>query len=72
MKRIISFFAAALLVCNMGFAKEPKQPESYNYQRGIELLRSDQVDEGIKFLEKELQQNSKNGYAEAWLAAAYS
>lgn len=72
MKRIISLFAATLLVCNMSFAKEPKRPESYNYQRGIELLRADQVDEGIKFLEKELNQNSKNGYAEAWLAAAYS
>ena len=72
MKRIFLIFAAMLLVCNMGFSKEPKQPESYNYQRGIELLKSDQVDEGIRFLEKELKQNSQNGYANAWLAAAYS
>jgi tetratricopeptide (TPR) repeat protein len=30
------------------------------------------VDEGIKFLEKELKQHSKNGYANAWLAVAYA
>lgn len=72
MKQKILLVAAALLVCSMGYAKEKKEPESYNYQRGIELLRSDQVDEGIKYLEKEIKQNSKNGYANAWLAAAYS
>ena len=70
MNQKILLVAAAIMCCTISFAKEPKEPESYNYQRGIELLRSDQVDEGIKFLEKEL--NSKNGYAEAWLAAAYS
>ena len=70
MKQKILLVAVAIMCCTISFAKEPKEPESYNYQRGIELLRSDQVDEGIKFLEKEL--NSKNGYAEAWLAAAYS
>ena len=72
MKRIISIFAAALLICNLGFAKEPKRPESYNYQRGIELIQSDKLDEGIEFLQKELRQNAKNGYADAWLAAAYA
>jgi len=71
MKRSISFFATALLVCNMSFAKTPKRPDSYNYQRGVELIQSDQLDEGIEFLEKELNQNDKNGYAEAWMASAY-
>ncbi|MBQ7531186.1 MAG: tetratricopeptide repeat protein [Paludibacteraceae bacterium] len=73
MKRILlSLFAATLFVCTQGFAKEPKHPDSYNYQRGIELIRSDNLDEGIDYLQKELRQNSKNGYAEAWLAAAYA
>lgn len=72
MKRIISIFAVTLLICNMSFAKEPKRPESYNYQRGIELIQSDKLDEGIEFLQKELRQNAKNGYADAWLAAAYA
>ena len=72
MKRYLSFIAAAILTCSMGFAKEPQRPESYNYQRGIELIQSDKLDEGIGFLEKELRQNSKNGYADAWMAAAYA
>jgi clan AA aspartic protease (TIGR02281 family) len=72
MKQKFLLVAAAIMCCTMSFAKTPKQPESYNYQRGIELIKSDQVDEGIRFLEKELQQNPKNGYADAWLAAAYS
>ena len=72
MKRIFSIIATTLLVCNVGFAKEPKQQESYNYQRGIELISSDNLDEGIDFLKKELYQNPKNGYAEAWMASAYS
>ncbi|MBR1808200.1 MAG: retroviral-like aspartic protease family protein [Paludibacteraceae bacterium] len=71
MKRILSITSAALLVCSMTFAKEPKRPDSYNYQRGIELVQSDQLDEGIDFLSKEVKQNRKNGYAYAWLASAY-
>lgn len=72
MKRIIIILTVALLACNIGFAKGPKQPESYNYQRGIELVHYDNWDEGIEFLQKELLQNPRNGYAEAWMAAAYA
>ena len=71
MKRIIILFAA-IACCICGFAKEPKTPDSYNYQRGIELIQSKEIDDGIDFLQKELRQNPKNGYAEAWLAAAYA
>lgn len=72
MKRTTLFLTAALFISSMGFAKEPKRPESYNYQRGIELIQSDKLDEGIEFLNKELRQNRKNGYADAWMAAAYA
>ncbi len=72
MQQKILLVAAAIMCCTMSFAKTPQRPESYNYQRGIELLNSDQIDEGIKFLEKELDQNPKNGYADAWLAVAYA
>lgn len=41
MNRIFLIFAVVLFTCTMGFAKEPKQPESYNYQRGIELIQQD-------------------------------
>lgn len=72
MKNYFLVVTAAFLACSTCFAKEPKRPESYNYQRGIELIQSEKLDEGIDFLNKELRQNAKNGYADAWLAAAYA
>lgn len=72
MKRILSSLAVALLICATGFAKEPQRPDSYNYQRGIELIQANNLDEGIDYLNKELRQNPNNGYAFAWMASAYA
>ena len=69
MKRTI-LTLTAILCCIIGFAKEPKRPDSYNYQRGCELINDEKLDEGMEFLNKELQQNPKNGYAYAWMASA--
>lgn len=69
MKRPI-LLLAALICCVLGFAKEPQRPESYNYQRGCELISDMNLDEGMEFLDAELRQNPKNGYAFAWLASA--
>ena len=70
MKRQILFFTA-ILCCAFSFAKEPQQPDSYNYKRGCELIEEQQFDEGIEFLNRELSLNPKNGYAMAWMASAY-
>lgn len=70
MKRPILFFAA-ILCCALGFAKEPQQPDSYNYKRGCELINEQKYDEGIESLGRELRQNPKNGYAMAWMASAF-
>lgn len=66
-----SVFLAAILCCAFSFAKDPQQPESYNYKRGCELIEEQQFDEGLEFLNRELSQNPKNGYAMAWMAYAY-
>ena len=66
-----SVFLAAILSCAFSFAKEPQQPDSYNYKRGCELIEEQQFDEGIEFLNRELSLNPKNGYAMAWMAYAY-
>ena len=66
-----SFFLAALF-CIILCSAEAKEPTSYNYQRGLECLQNHNFDEGKKFLQKELQQNRKNGYAYTWLASAYN
>ena len=68
MKRTI-LTLTAILCCIIGFAKEPKRPDSYNYQRGCELIDDEKIDEGMEFLKKELRQNPKNGYAYAWMAS---
>ncbi len=67
MKRIVSLLLLAVcatLVC----AKEPKRPTSYNYQRGVEAVNNEQDDEAENYLNQELADNPKNGYAYAWLA----
>jgi clan AA aspartic protease (TIGR02281 family) len=71
MKRILSVLLLAVcatIVC----AKEPKRPDSYNYQRGVEAINDGNYDEGEKYLLEELNVNPKNGYAYAWLSSVES
>ena len=72
MTKKILLVAAAIMCCTMSFAKTPKQPESYNYKRGVEAIQGDKFDEGIRFLRQELDEHAKNGYAYAWMGSAYS
>ena len=68
MKRTLSLLLLAVcatIVC----AKEPKQPNSYNYQRGVEAISDGNYDEGENYLQLELKENPKNGYAYAWLSS---
>ena len=37
----------------------------------MELLDNGELDEGLEYLEKELADNPKNGYAYSWMAAVY-
>ena len=71
MKRILSVLllaACATIVC----AKEPKQPTSYNYQRGVEAVSEGNYEEGEEYLQLEIEENPKNGYAYAWLSSVES
>ena len=66
------FIALMLTVCTMQpiFAKQDIQrPESYNYLRGVEAVNNNQLDEGLDFLNKEIEENPENGYAFAWIAS---
>lgn len=69
MRQKILLVTAAIMCCTMSFAKTPKQQESYNYKRGVEALKDDKLDEGIRFLNQEVEEHPKNGYAYAWLAS---
>ena len=38
-------------------AQDVKCSDSYNYTRGVEAIQNNNIDEGVKFLQKEGKQN---------------
>ena len=61
---VLLLAVCATIVC----AKEPKEPTSYNYQRGVEAVQDNNDEEAERYLRQELESNPKNGYAYAWLS----
>ena len=57
-----SLFVVSLLAQNV------KRPETYNYQRGLEALEEEKQEEALEYLNKDLKENPKNGYALSWIA----
>lgn len=49
--------------------KDIKRPDSYNYTRGVEAIQQENYKEALDYLNKEIEENPKNGYAYAWIAA---
>lgn len=45
-----------------------KRPESYNYLRGVEAAQNENASEALDYLNRELTENPKNGYAFSWIA----
>ena len=45
-----------------------KRPESYNYLRGVEAVQNENFSEALDYLNRELTENPKNGYAFSWIA----
>lgn len=71
MKQLLISAIAMMLSVGL-MAQDVKRPDSYNYNRGVEAIQNNNMDEGIEFLKKELAENPKNGYAYGWLAAVHS
>lgn len=70
MKRVICMALAVVLMgCSGG--RTAKEPESYNYKRGCEAASDGNTDEAMKYLQAELDENPKNGYAWAWIQCMY-
>ena len=44
------------------------RPTSYNYQRGVEAIQKENTEEALEYLNKEIEDNPKNGYAFSWIA----
>jgi len=66
---LLSFFA--LSVSAQDKYKELR-PTSYNYQRGVEAIQKENMSEALDYLNKEIKDNPKNGYAFSWLALLHS
>ena len=60
-------FIFVLLVINIT-AYAQKRPESYNYQRGVEAVQNKNYSEALDYLNRDLNENPKNGYSYSWIA----
>ena len=67
MKKIISMFVW-LVTTGLCWGQNVSRSESYNYSRGVEAVQKEDFNEGLEYLNKELEENPKNGYAYAWLS----
>lgn len=70
MKKALLTMVVALMATVSVNAQKVKRPDTYNYNRGVELLNNGEFEEGVKYLESELSENPKNGYAYIWIGAA--
>ena len=61
------FLIIVLLLINITSYAQ-KRPESYNYQRGVEAVHNENYSEALDYLNRELTENPKNGYAFSWIA----
>ena len=68
MKKIITLLFLVMCITAIN-AQDIKRPESYNYTRGVEAIQQENYKDAIDFLNKEIVENPKNGYAFAWIAA---
>ena len=50
-------------------AQDIQRPDSYNYIRAMEAMDNSNTEEALDYLNKELRDNPKNGYAFAWIAS---
>lgn len=65
----LRFVFIVLVACLVNLqAQNVKRPESYNYQRGLEAMQKEKIEEAIEYFNKDLQDNPKNGYSYSWIA----
>ncbi len=67
MKRLV-LSVAALAISTVLFAQNIKRPDTYNFNRGVEAIENENYQEALEYLNKDLSDNPKNGYAFALIA----
>lgn len=68
MKKLITLLFLSVCITTIN-AQDIKRPDSYNYTRGVEAIQQENYQDAIDYLNKEIAENPKNGYAFAWIAA---
>lgn len=68
MKELITLLFLSVCITTIN-AQDIKRPDSYNYTRGVEAIQQENYQDAIDYLNKEIAENPKNGYAFAWIAA---
>ena len=68
MKKLIILTVVYMMLSLASFAQNHKRPDSYNYNRAVEAIQNNNVEEALDYLKKELSDAPKNGYAYSWLA----
>ncbi len=71
MKRLVILLIGLMGVAIALPAREVKRPDTYNYNRGVEAVQNENMEEAFEYLGKELEENPGNGYVWAWMAVAY-
>lgn len=68
--KIFLFLLMAMIVLMPSFAQKTKGSgtSSYNFQRALEAIQEDEIEKGLEYLDKELNDNPKNGFAYGLLA----
>lgn len=64
------YLVLSALFCTILCNAEVKEPDTYNYRRGVETIREGDTEKGINLLNREIQEHPKNGYAYLWIGAA--
>lgn len=65
----VKIIICLLYLCSAhALAQKVKRPDSYNYTRGVEAIQNNNVEEALKYLNKEVKEYPGNGYAFAWIA----
>lgn len=70
MKRLIIILLVFLNFAGVAFSQKVKRPDTYNYNRGVEAIQNVDVEEALEYLNKEIDDDPKNGYAYVFIAAA--
>ena len=68
MKKIVILTVVCMMLSLSSFAQTNKRPDSYNYNRAVEAIQNNNVEEALDYLKKEISDAPKNGYAYSWLA----